>query len=269
MRSPAVAGSFYPSEKDDLLAQIRDCFAGGPGLPGPSRNERRLAAVLCPHAGYACSGSCAAYSFKALAEDGRPEAYIIIGPDHYGIPYETVMCSDEYVTPLGPCRIHQEIAAKLRELIPDDVRAHSREHSVEVEVPFLQYIDPEARIVPIIMSRQSRNMAERLAEAVKAACKGHDVVIIASSDLVHYVPKPYADRADAAFLDCVACQDLDGIYGLVQRERLSVCGYGPIATALLATRPGRVAVLKQTDSFETIGYDRDAVVGYGAAAMYK
>ncbi len=269
MRSPAVAGSFYPSDPEELRALVKHCFATGPGFPGECRNERKIAAVLAPHAGINISGPCAAYSFKALAEDGKPEAYIVIGPDHYGIPYEAVMCSEDYLTPLGPVHVHQELAAKLRELIPDDVRAHSREHSIEVECPFLQFIDPGAQIVPIIMSRQSRSMAERLAGAVKAACKGHDVVIVASSDLVHYVPKDYADRADAAFLKCVAAQDLSGIYGLVMRERLSVCGYGPIATALLATAPSRVEVIRQTDSYEAIRHDRDAVVGYGSAVMYR
>ncbi|MDD2626479.1 MAG: AmmeMemoRadiSam system protein B [Candidatus Methanomethylophilus sp.] len=264
-----MAGSFYPSDREELRALVKQCFVTGPGLPGACRNERKIAAVLVPHAGIGVSGSCAAYSFKSLAEDGRPEAYIVIGPDHYGIPYETVMCSEDYLTPLGPVHVHQDIARKLRELIPDDVRAHSREHSIEVECPFLQFIDSKAQIVPIIMSRQSRNMAERLAGIVKAACKGRDVVVVASSDLVHYVPKDYADKADAAFLKCVAEQNIGGIYDLVMRDRLSVCGYGPISTALMATVPSKVDILDQTDSYETIHYDRTAVVGYGSAVMYK
>ena len=178
------------------------------------------------------------------------------------------MCSEEYVTPFGRCEVHEDIAMRLRELIPDDVRAHTREHSVEVEVPFIQYIDPKAKIVPIIMGRQSMRSAERLAQSVKAACSGHDVVIIASSDLVHYVPKPYADEMDSMFMDAVASGDVSSVYRLVEKERLSVCGYGPIAVAMMLSG-GRIEVLDRTDSFESIGYDRNSVVGYGSAVMYK
>ena len=107
--------------------------------------------------------------------------------------------------------------------------------------------------------------AERLAQSVKAACSGHDVVIIASSDLVHYVPKPYADEMDSMFMDAVASGDVSSVYRLVEKERLSVCGYGPIAVAMMLSG-GRIEVLDRTDSFESIGYDRNSVVGYGSAA---
>ncbi|WP_400208161.1 AmmeMemoRadiSam system protein B [Methanomethylophilus alvi] len=268
MRIPAVAGTFYPSDPTLLRSQISQCFREGPGEPCVCSGRRAVSAVLSPHAGYLCSGTCAAYSFRSIAEDGLPEAYIVIGPDHYGVPYESVMCSEEYVTPFGRCEVHEDIAMRLRELIPDDVRAHTREHSVEVEVPFIQYIDPKAKIVPIIMGRQSMRSAERLAQSVKAACSGHDVVIIASSDLVHYVPKPYADEMDSMFMDAVASGDVSSVYRLVEKERLSVCGYGPIAVAMMLSG-GRIEVLDRTDSFESIGYDRNSVVGYGSAVMYK
>ena len=86
MRSPAVAGSFYPSDPSELRASVARCFRSGPGEPGECTGKRSISAVLAPHAGYECSGMCAAHAFKALAEDGRPDAYIVIGPDHYGVP---------------------------------------------------------------------------------------------------------------------------------------------------------------------------------------
>ena len=204
MRVPAVSGAFYPSDPVILKNQLRECFTNGPGEPGKSSGKRSISAVVVPHAGYVYSGTCAAHSFKAIAEDGLPEAYIVIGPDHVGVPYDAVMSTEDYCTPLGPCPIHQSIAMRLREFIPDDSNAHRREHSIEVELPFIQTIDPNPHIIPIIMGRQDMNTAQRVADALKIACAGHDVVIIASSDLVHYVPKTFADTMDARFLHAVA-----------------------------------------------------------------
>ncbi|AGI47184.1 putative dioxygenase [Thermoplasmatales archaeon BRNA1] len=264
-----MADRFYPSQEGVLRNQIIQCFRMGPGEPKECSNKRSISAVVVPHAGYQCSGSCAAYAFKEIAEDGLPDAYVVIGPDHYGVPYEFVMSSEDYWTPFGPCMVDQGIASKLREYIPDDPRAHTREHSIEVELPFLKYIDPKAKIVPIIMGRQSRSSAERLAQAIKMATIGKDVIIIASSDLCHYVPKSYADTADAGFLGFVRNGDVDGMYRDVMSNNLSVCGYGPIATAMLATGMGRTEILKQTDSFEALNFGRDSVVGYGSAVKYK
>lgn len=268
MRVPAVAGTFYPSDPVSLRSQISQCFREGPGEPGAVAGGRRIAAVVSPHAGYGFSGRCAAYSFKALAEDGRPEAYVVVGPDHYGVPYESVMCSDGYMTPLGRCDVHPDIARRLREMIPDDCRAHFREHSVEVEIPFIQYIDPAAKVIPVIMGRQNRQSAERLADAIRAACAGHDVAVVASSDLVHYVPKPYADEMDARFMGAVASGDVSAVYETVEGENLSVCGYGPVAVAMMFSG-GRKEVLNITDSSEPTGRGSGSVVGYGSAVMYK
>ncbi|MCQ2070964.1 MAG: AmmeMemoRadiSam system protein B [archaeon] len=268
MRVPAVAGTFYPSEADILKTAIENSFRAGPGAPKRAEGRRRISALVAPHAGYCYSGSCAAYTYKALAEDGLPEAYIVIGPDHVGVPYEFVMSSEDFYTPLGPCRVHQEIAMKLRQLIPDDPRAHVREHSIEVQLPFLQYIDPNPKVIPIIMGRQNKQSAERLANAIRTACAGHDVVVIASSDLVHYAPKSLADTADREFLAAVASGNVDEVYDIVRRNNLTVCGYGPIATAMLASNSIPGTVLRQTDSSECSG-DKESVVGYGSVAFYR
>ena len=266
MRVPAAANRFYPADEDEVRWSIEKCFRDGPGLPGPRTGDAVKAAVV-PHAGYIFSGVCAAYAFKRLAEARRPEAYIVIGPDHYGNGYRASMCSEEYWTPFGPCEVAYELVAALSNDIPDVPSAHAREHSIEVELPFLKYIDPDARIVPIIMGDQRREAAEKLASQIRNACEGMDVVVIASSDLVHYVPKDYAERADRDFMGAVGAMDVDSIYSQVARERLSVCGYGPIAAAILSTRPSRSEVLCQTDSSAS-GYEMESVVGYGSAIMY-
>ena len=271
MRYPAVAGRFYPIDRNELSKIIELCFTHelGPGLPEESSGERSICAAVSPHAGYVASGMNAAHTYRKIAEDGLPEAYIIVGPDHYGVPYSSVMCSDEYLTPLGSCKIHSEIAGKLRQLIPDDCNAHRSEHSIEVQVPFIQYIDPDPHIIPIIMGRQDKEASRSLAESIRKASKGHDVVVIASSDMAHYVPKTVGERMNTAVLERLKEKDIDGMYSTIMKEKISVCGYGPMAVALRSTDPSRVEILKYSDSWDSLGYDMNSVVGYGSAVMYK
>ena len=271
MRYPAVAGRFYPAEKDELLADIKSCFLHsiGPGLPERTGSERAISAAIAPHAGYMASGMNAAHVYRKIAEDGLPEAYVLIGPDHHGVPYRAVMCDEDYLTPLGPCKIHEGIAADLRETMPADCNAHRYEHSVEVQVPFIQFIDKDPKIVPIIMRDQSKASAEKLAAAIRGACKGRDVVIIASSDMAHYIPKDDAERLNSMVLEKIGAKDVDGMYSAVERNRISVCGYGPMAAAILASEPSRVEILKYSDSWDSLKHDIRSVVGYGSAVMYK
>jgi AmmeMemoRadiSam system protein B len=215
------------------------------------------------------SGMNAAHVYRKIAEDGIPEAYILIGPDHHGVSFGTVMCNEEYLTPLGPCKIHVEIAARLGEMIPCHCASHKYEHSIEVQVPFLQFIDKDPKIVPIIMRDQSKSSAEQLALSIKEACKGRDVVIIASSDMAHYIPKDTAERLNSMVLEKITEKDIDGMYSIIEKNRISVCGYGPMAAAILESEPSRIEILKYSDSWDSLEYDINSVVGYGSAVMYK
>lgn len=267
MRYPAVAGRFYPLQRDELYEQIEWCFEHplGPGRIGSRRNDRRIKGALVPHAGYQCSGMNAAHAFKAIAEDGKPDAYVIIGPDHHGVPFDAVLCSDSYLTPLGECRVHEKIAAKLAQSVTDSPNAHRFEHSVEVEVPFLQYIDPDARIVPIVMRRQDMDSAVRLGKRIREACDGYDVVVIASSDMSHYIPKETAEKLDMMLLDRAVALDISGMYDAIARYDISACGYGPIAAMITATQPLKGTLLKHSDSWDSLNYMKDSVVGYASA----
>jgi len=209
----------------------------------------------------------AAHAYKAIAEDGLPEAYVIIGPDHHGIPFDIALCSESYLTPLGECRIHNRIADKLSEYIPDVSRAHMLEHSVEVQIPFIQYIDDDPLIIPIIMSDQSERTAERLGDALKKACEGYDVVMIASSDMSHYVPKPVAEKKDMMLLDRMCSLDVSGMYRVIYDNDISACGYGPIASVIFGTTPDSAELLIHSDSWDSLGYQRDSVVGYASAVF--
>jgi len=269
MRHPAVAGRFYPNDRNALAKEIRNCFTHeiGPGLPGECRNERNIVSAIAPHAGYRASGMNAAHVYKKIAEDGLPEVYIVIGPDHYGIPYDLAMCGEPYVTPLGVCGIHDDIAKKLREFIPDDPHAHRYEHSVEVQIPFIQYIDPNAKIVPIIMSDQSAEFARYLSNAIKEACDGHDHVVIASSDLSHYVPKKKAHSEGTDVLNKVCELDVPGMYSVIEEHGITACGFGPMAVSMLAGR-STAELLKYSDSSDSLGMSGE-VVGYASVIFRK
>lgn len=269
MRYPAVAGRFYSDNKDALIKEIEGCFTHplGPGLPGKCGNERKIISAIAPHAGYAASGMNAAHVYKAIAEDGLPEAYVIVGPDHRGIQYDVAMCGVPYVTPLGACGIHDGIAKKLRKIIPDDPQSHRYEHSVEVQIPFIQYIDPDPRIVPIIMGDQSPGCSKLLSEAIKEACGEHDVIVIASSDLSHYVPKKRAYSEGTDVLKKVCGLDVPGMYGVIEGRDISACGYGPMSVAM-SMDPSDAKLLKYSDSDDSLGMSNE-VVAYAAVAFYR
>lgn len=271
MRYPVVAGRFYSSDRNGLIRDIEACFSHkiGPGMPGEEGNSRSVVSAVAPHAGYAASGMNAAHTFKKIREDGLPETYVIIGPDHHGVPFDFVMCSDEYLTPLGPCKTDLDLVRDLNGLIPDSPQAHTYEHSIEVQVPFIQYIDPEPKILPIIMSQQDKVTARRLGEILRAVCKDRDVVVLASSDLSHYIPKKEATALDSLILNDIVELNPDGIFDTVMSNRISACGFGPIATSIIATNPGSAEILKYSDSYDSLGGDSDGVVGYASAVMYR
>ena len=266
VRYPAVAGRFYPVDRDALRETIGRCFEHelGPGPLKGTGSARSIKAVMAPHAGYMASGPFAAHTYAALKEDRRPDAYVIIGPDHYGMPHDFALCSDAFLTPLGECRTHDIICSRLREMMPDDSRAHMREHSIEVQVPFIQYIDPDARIVPIMMGRQDIRTAERLSQILKEACQGFDVVFIASTDLMHYVPAKVENNIDSKYLELVCGCDIEEMYRMVIDLDMSVCGNGPTAVAIMASDAKEGILLRHGNSWDSLGFDENAVVGYAA-----
>lgn len=269
MRYPAVAGKFYPADKSALKESISGCFRHelGPGEIGSSDDKRTIKGVLVPHAGYSCSGMNAAHAYRKIAEDGLPDAYVIIGPDHYGIPFDSALCDEPYLTPFGECDVDLRIIDKLSEDIPVVAEAHRFEHSIEVEVPFIQYIDPNAKIVPLIMSDQSIESAKRIGRLVREACKGMDVIVIASSDMSHYVPKPIASVNDHALIDRICSMDINGIYDVI-RSGVTACGYGPISAMIEAISPANGKLLCYSDSYDALNYQKESVVGYASAIFY-
>ena len=271
MRYPAVAGMFYEGDEIGLRKQIEQCFLGplGPGkLPKVRKGSRAVIGGVAPHAGYAYSGMVAAHLYGRLAEDGLPEAFIIIGPNHTGRGSGLAVTVQDFETPLGVAKVDTDLAKALRkDLVDLDDEAHKGEHSIEVQLPFLQYLSPSVRFVPICMGFQDYEAATGLGKTIKSAVKGRDVVVIASTDMSHYVPKDLAKKKDSMALDAIKAMDSKRLYEVVRDEDISMCGYGPVIATMTACAGGKAEVLKYASSGD-VQPMRD-VVGYASVAITK
>ncbi len=234
MRSPAVAGMFYAATKEELTQQIKGCFEHKLG-PKEKFSSENIVGAIVPHAGYTFSGPVAAHVYKAI-QDYDIDTFIIFGPNHTGLGSPiSIMTEGEWLTPLGSVEINSDLADEIANNSKDSVAdelAHLREHSIEVQLPFLQYIKKNFSFVPIAFMRQDLEVAKNLGEAIAAVCKDKNVMIIASSDFTHYEPKDVAEKKDRKAIEHIINLDPDGFFEEVQENHLSICGYGPILTAM-------------------------------------
>ncbi|WP_136689904.1 AmmeMemoRadiSam system protein B [Halorhabdus amylolytica] len=270
VRDPAVAGRFYAGTERALREQIDSVYAHGIGpgsRPEVRTGEPSVAGLVVPHAGMPFSGPVAAHAYAALAASGRPKTVVVVGPNHTGVGSPMALPgNDRWLTPLGDVpvatELRDEIATETDATVDD--RAHTREHAAEVQLPFLQDLYDGASILPISLRRQDAEKARRLGAAIDDA--GDDAtVVVASSDFTHYEPHDIALQRDELALDRIRASDPDGLVETVEREGLSVCGYGAIATMLRAVE-GDVDVLAHATSGDTAG-SKDEVVGYAAVAV--
>ncbi len=279
-RPPAVAGMFYEADPDALRAQIEWCFTHplGPGkLPERGGSRRESVGFVAPHAGYMYSGPVAAHVYYQLAREKKPDTVVIVGPNHTGLgTLVSVMVEGVWETPLGEVEIDSELAklvVKYSELADIDEKAHLFEHSVEVQLPFLQYIYGEGfRIVPVVMWDQSPRAARDLGVAVaKAAAElGRDIVYIASSDFTHYEPYEVAVEKDRKVIERILALDPEGVNEVVEKYNVTMCGPGPVMSMLYYARERGAKnskLLKYATSGDVTG-DRSSVVGYAAIRVY-
>ena len=258
MRAPAVSGQFYPRSKNDLLREISKCFADIP------LKERPVLGAVVPHAGYLYSGNTAAYVYSTLP---KVDTYVILGPNHTGMGTPVSVSSESWSTPFGEVKSDIDfIKALPKKIIDMDESAHKYEHSIEVQLPFLQHRFRDFKIVPICMGMQDEETAldvgMEISEAVRKANK--KVAIIASSDFSHYKPDKKAREDDAYFIDSVLALDIRGFYRRLNERAASVCGYGPISAMLASTKnlgAIKATMLKYSTSGDTTG-DFSSVVGY-------
>jgi AmmeMemoRadiSam system protein B len=213
IRRPAVADAFYAASPNSLKKQITDCFLHqlGPMKLPDSKKGSNIISVVCPHAGYIYSGPSSAHSYLALGEQEQPDTVIVIGPNHtgWGTPV-SVMREGIWKTPLGEVTIDKELADKIIKHSPiarSDESAFIREHSVEVQLPFLQFIYSEFEFVPICMGFQDLETSIELGRAIHEASKDKEIIVVASSDLTHQEPKVSAYKKDQFILNAILEMD--------------------------------------------------------------
>jgi AmmeMemoRadiSam system protein B len=264
-----VAGKFYPGTGKQVrqeLERLFDSYVGG--APGLNPNgPRDIVGLVVPHAGYTYSGPVAAHAYAALARDGFPETFVILGPNHNAFGSPVAMTDEDFETLLGRVAIDQEIVDRLGRLVADDPLAHRYEHSIEVQLPFIQFFSDKAKFVPVAMAAQDYETAKEVAEELAKACEGKDVVFIASTDFSHYVPAAEAKKQDQAVIDRILAMDAEGVYDTVIRKDVSMCGYGPVMVAMLASGGGHAKLLNYATSGDVVPMTE--VVGYAAIAITR
>lgn len=261
MRQPAVAGQFYPLHCEYLEKELKRCFEG------MEIRERNVLGAVCPHAGYVYSGKVAAHVYAALP---AANTYIIFGPNHTGYGSPVSVSRDTWKTPLGTIKVDTELADGLMGSIIDaDELGHRYEHSIEVQLPFLQYrFEKDFKILPICMGMQDEETAVEVGNLVAdlVSESGKKVVFIASSDFTHYNPADLAKELDNEIIEAILNMDITEMYERLYQRNASVCGYGPIAAMLTASKKlggNRATLLNYANSGDISG-DMDAVVGYAA-----
>lgn len=279
VRAPAVAGQFYAGSPGRLRDEVAAAFRHrlGPGdLPQVAdAGPRELIALVSPHAGYMYSGPAAAHGFAALAADGRPDVVVILGVNHRGVGAPiAVSGASAWRTPLGEVPVETDLSRRLAEgtgAATDD-STHAAEHSLEVQVPFLQVLLGEAwRLVAVVIAEHGPAALRRFGEGLAEVLQDLNVLIVASTDFSHYVPQAMAEQNDRLAIDAILNLDGDGLLATVDRHGISMCGAAPVAAALFAAcsmgaRSARL--LRYFTSGDTSG-DYSAVVGYGSIAISR
>ena len=271
IRPPAVAGSWYPGSAP-ALAEALDRHLSRAAREGGAGVEGDLVALISPHAGLMYSGPVAAHAYRLL-RDRQFDVAVLVGPSHFvGFEGVAVVPSGGFGTPFGVARIDEGCAADLLAATPivhEQAAAHAREHSLEMQLPFLQHVAPETMIVPLVMGHQTAATARALGEALAAALRGRRALLIASTDLSHYQDAATAAALDGVVVDCVSRFDAEGLQAALDVRPAHACGGGPTvavmhAATLLGARDA--VVLDYADSGDVSG-DKSAVVGYMAAAL--
>lgn len=271
IRTPAVAGMFYPDEKNKLTKLIEDCFlhSFGPGKIPPKETEKKIYGIICPHAGFIYSGPIACNSIYSISGNS-PDLFIIIGPNHWGIGRSVATMRDcEWETPLGKVEVDSEAVEEIMsfsENIESDFFSHTREHSLEVQIPILQQTFSNFKILPISLINQSKEIAQDVGLAMAKVAKKRNAMIIGSSDFTHYEPNDFAHKQDMALIEPILEMDVDKFYDVLQTKQVTSCGYGAMASTMIACKElgaTKGELLRYATSGDVTG-DTSSVVGYGS-----
>lgn len=266
IRQPAVAGQFYTGDEAKLKAELMD-------LVTPVTDAQRAIGVIAPHAGYLYSGAVAGALYSRIA---LPSTVVILGPNHHGVGDSTALYPDgEWLTPLGAVAINPRLALLVKKHAPQvavDTVAHQFEHSLEVQVPFLQHIRPDVTIVPLCLGfgdfTRCRSLGEGIARAIREY--GEEVLIVASSDMTHYEPVADARLKDEQAIRKVLALDPEGLVQVCRAKGITMCGVIPAAVMLVAALElgaTKAELLRYATSGDVTGDNRQ-VVAYAAMTVY-
>ncbi len=270
MREPAVSGTFYPSDKNELADFIDNAIKEA----RLKHDVENAVSYVAPHAGYIYSGRTAAYTFSAIMgkkDIESIETFVIIGPNHTGNGKPIATSMQDWNTPLGIMQNDKELSnliAKAKGTDKDEM-AHRDEHSVEVELPFVKQLFPDTKACFICMGDQSIEAAQLLSNAIADAVKatGRKIILLASSDFNHYESRDIAQRKDLPLFERLEKMDLEGFYRIKDEQNESACGYGPIAVSLLYAKKmynaSKGFLLHNSDSGNETG-DTESVVDYAS-----
>ncbi|MCL1834329.1 MAG: AmmeMemoRadiSam system protein B, partial [Leptospirales bacterium] len=267
-----VAGSFYPGDRDKLQRTISSYFTGAGNISGEF-NDRRAIGIVSPHAGYIYSGPVAAYGFNYLAKENF-QSYLVLAPSHRGrFKGASIIPKGIYKTPLGDAEIDSDIGERLegREFFGFIKEAHDMEHSLEVQLPFLQAIKPDAKIVPVVIGTTDidicMTIGETIAEEINSL--GRDCGVIISTDLSHYHGYDEAVKKDKEFIQALESFEERRIKEAVSSGKCEACGEGAVIAGIsLCKKIGakKLKVVKYANSGDTAG-SKDQVVGYLSALI--
>lgn len=259
-RTPAVAGQFYPADCDGLIEEIKKHVTEG-------SPKNRVIGIVSPHAGFMYSGDAAGAVYSRIE---IPETVVLIGPNHTGVgPPVSVMTEGTWTLTFGDLSIDTELAVAISEAsanVHADSSAHRYEHSLETQLPFLQYFRKEFKIVPICLKRISFKDCEAVSRAILAGIKKVDrpVLMVASSDMTHYEPHESALQKDKQAIDRIVNRDAEGLFKTVEKNHITMCGVNPVTVMLLcanAMGASHSELVKYMTSGDVTG-DFDQVVGY-------
>jgi len=267
IRSPVVAGQFYAGSASALERQIREYI-------DEKAQKEEVIGLLSPHAGYMYSGPVAGATISRIV---IKDTFVILGPNHTGRgkPF-SIMTEGSWETPLGSVEIDSELGKELLKrsrFLEEDTLAHAYEHSIEVQIPFLQYFKKDIKIVPIILAPAPGATYKEIGKAISEAIKGlgREAVILASSDMTHYEPHESAKGKDARAIEAILALDEDELLNRVRSLNITMCGYGPAVSLICAAKElgAKVAELvKYQTSGDTSG-DYSAVVGYAGIIIKR
>jgi AmmeMemoRadiSam system protein B len=265
VRRPVVAGTFYPGSKSRLEDQLSSFITS-------VKEKQKVIGLVSPHAGYIYSGGCAGKGFSKIK---IPNTVVILGVNHNGMGQSfAVDENDFWNTPLGDIPVERELAEVLvsdSDLFEYDSQAGAAEHSLEVQVPFIQYLNQEAKILPITLSSINLNqLVEAGEELAQVTSERNDILIVASTDMSHYIDAQSAKIKDLKALQKILELDPEGLFDLVRNERISMCGVSPTTMMLSAAKAlgaRHSEIIQYTNSGEVSG-DFDQVVGYASMIVY-